>query len=100
MVKHIVLWRLHAHAEGHDREHNAQQAKAMLEALRGRIEGLLHLEVGRDFSAGAQSADLLLYSEFTDRAALAHYQRHPEHEAVKPFIAAITCERRVVDYDI
>ena len=33
------------------------------------------------------------------REALADYQVHPEHEAVKEFIGAVTAERWVVDYE-
>lgn len=100
MLKHIVFWRLHDHALGHDRATNARLIKEKLEALRGRIPGLLAIEVGLDVSGAADAADVVLYSEFVDRAALAAYQAHPEHEALKPFVAAVRAERRVVDYEV
>lgn len=100
MVKHTVMWRLKDQAQGNPRSANAELMKAKLEALAGRIPGLVAIEVGLDFSATAASADVVLYSELEDRAALAAYQSHPEHEAVKGFIGEVTEARWVVDYEI
>ena len=46
MVKHIVLWRLKDNAHGNDLQTNAYLIKEKLEGLRGRIPGLLTIEVG------------------------------------------------------
>ena len=100
MIKHIVMWRLKDHAEGNNKITNAQRMKAKLEALRGQIDGVLAIEVGIDFSATEASADVVLYSEFTDRAALAAYQAHPAHQAVVAFIKEVVSARHLVDYEI
>lgn len=100
MVKHIVMWRLKPSAHGNAAEVNARIIREKLEALRGRIAGLLSIEVGIDFSRTDSSADVVLYSEFLDRAALDFYQVHPEHEALKPFIGGAAAERRLVDYEV
>ena len=100
MIKHIVMWRLKDHAEGNDKMTNAQLMKSKLEALRGQIEGVLAIEVGIDFSATEASADVVLYSEFTDRAALAAYQAHPLHQAVVAFIKEVVNTRHLVDYEV
>lgn len=99
MVKHIVMWRLSDEAHGNSAEVNARLIKEKLESLSGRIPGLLSIEVGLDFSRTDSSAHLVLYSEFTDQAALEGYQQHAEHEALKPFIGGATSERRLVDYE-
>ena len=99
MVKHIVLWKLKPEAHGHSAADNARAIKAKLEALQGRIPGLLKIEVGIDFSRSDSSWDLALYSELESRAALDAYQAHPEHKAVMPFILETRNERRVVDYE-
>jgi len=99
MVKHIVMWRLKQEAHGNSAEHNARLIKEKLEALFGQIPGLLAIEVGLDFSRTDSSADVVLLSEFTDKAALEAYQCHPEHQALIPFIGGASSERRVVDYD-
>lgn len=100
MVKHVVMWRLKASAQGHARAELARMVKAKLEALQGKIPGLLQLEVGIDFSASEASAHVVLCSEFADRAALEAYQEHPEHLAAAAFIADVREERRVVDYEV
>jgi hypothetical protein len=99
MVRHIVLWRLKESANGKGKRENAVAIQRLLEGLNGKIPGLLKLEVGLDVSATDSSADLALYSEFVDRAALDAYQSHPLHEAVKPFIMEARSERRLVDYE-
>lgn len=95
-VKHIVVWRLEAKPSVAE---NAHRAKTMLEALAGRIPGLRHLEVGINFLDDPNAADIVLYSEFDDRAALEAYQRHPLHLEVVPHIKAMATERRSVDYE-
>lgn len=99
MIKHIVMWRLKKEAHGNTKEENARLIKEKLEVLKGRIDGMLALEVGFDFSASEESGDVILYSEFVSKEALDAYQAHPEHLAVKPFIKEVRYERRVVDYE-
>src|SRR5512133_1262818 len=100
MVKHIVLWRLKEKAHGNSRETNARLIKEKLEALNGRIPGVLKIEIGIDFSRGENSGDVVLYSEFTSRQALDDYQKHPEHKKIIPFVTEARSERRVVDYEV
>ncbi len=96
MIKHVVSWKKQPGAT----EDDLLKIKTALEGLQGRIEGLLHIEVGLDISNGEGSADLVLYSEFSDLDALAAYQAHPAHRAVIPLVQQHCCERRVVDYRI
>ncbi len=92
MVKHIVMWKLRD-------KRDASQIKARLDALAGRIPGLLSIEVGIDFLESEASADLVLVAKLEDRDALAAYQLHPEHQAVVPLVKAAATARTVVDYD-
>ena len=92
------MWKLKDRAHGNTKERNAQLMKEMLEALNGRIEGMVKLEVGIDFSKTESSSDVVLYSEFRTEKDLENYQNHPEHKAVMPFIMEARTERRVVDY--
>jgi len=92
MVKHIVMWRL-------NNRDQAPEIKARLEALKGRIPGLLKIEVGIDFLQSEQSADLVLIAELESREALAQYQAHPAHQAVIPLMKSATCSRTVVDFE-
>ncbi|MBD3419089.1 MAG: Dabb family protein [Chitinivibrionales bacterium] len=100
MIKHIVLWKLKDEAQGNTKATNAHLAKEKLEALGGKIPGLLKIEAGIDFNQSAAAYDVALYSELESRAALAAYQSHPEHVAVKEFIQGIVAERCVVDYEL
>jgi hypothetical protein len=91
MIKHIVLWRLKNKAD-------VARVKQELESMRGRIPGLLGLEVGVNFAAGSP-VDVGLYTEFTDRAALAAYADHQVHAPVKQTVGALVAERWVLDYE-
>ena len=99
MIKHIVFWKLKDSAHGNDKATNARLFKEKLEALRGRIPGLLSIEVGFDFIHAETSSDVALYTEMESRAALDAYQVHPLHQAVGAFIKEACVERRAVDYE-
>jgi hypothetical protein len=100
MIKHIVMWRLKERADGRDKRANALVIKERLESMRGKIPGMLSVEVGLDFSASGDSSDVVLYAKFESKKALEGYQAHPEHVAFKDFIKDVRFERRVVDYEI
>lgn len=92
MVRHIVMWKLRDKAD-------APMLRQQLEAMRGRIPGLLHIQAGIDFLASEQSADLVLVADLESREALDAYQAHPVHQAVVPLIRAAVVSRTVVDYE-
>lgn len=100
MIKHIVAWKLKDHAAGNDKASNARVLKQRLEALTGKIPGLLKIEVGLNFNTADDASDVVLYSEFTDHAALEAYLNHPDHVALVPFAREIRAERRVIDYEV
>ena len=78
----------------------ARIIKQRMEALAGQIPGLLKIEIGIDTAAVASSSDIVLYSEFSSREALAAYQAHPLHKAIIPFAVEAQNERRMVDYEV
>ncbi|MDX8398480.1 MAG: Dabb family protein [Mariprofundaceae bacterium] len=93
MIKHIVMWTLRNKAD-------AEILKDKLEALHGKIPGLLKIEAGININLGEQAADLVLYSELQDIDALEVYQNHPEHQAIVPLVKASAISRSVVDYEV
>lgn len=99
MIKHMVMWRLNG-ADAATRQTQAADIKAGLEALNGRIPGMIRLEIGIDFSDDVDASGVVLYSEFENREALAGYHHHPEHLALAPLVKAARSERRVVDYEV
>ncbi|WP_419034379.1 Dabb family protein [Dysgonomonas gadei] len=98
MIKHIVMWKLKDEAHGNDKATNAGLIKEKLEALSGKIDGLLKIEVGIDFLGGG-NFDVVLYSELSSKDALDTYQNHPLHQAVLPFIREAVMDRKAVDYE-
>jgi Stress responsive A/B Barrel Domain len=99
MIKHIVLWKLKDIAEGATKQQNALKIKVLLEEMRGKIPGMLKLEVGLNFEKSGDAADVSLYAEFESREALDAYQIHPAHMPAKKFIPLVRTERRVADYE-
>ncbi len=99
MLKHIVMWKFKDQAEGADKAANLLKAKTLLDGCTGLVPGLLRLEVAIAQPQLECTYDLVLYSEFADRAALDAYQNHPRHVALKPFIGAARLERQCMDYE-
>jgi len=95
-----VFWRLNESAYGNDKQTNAQILKGKLLAMQGKVNGLLIVEVGFDFSNEKKSCDVVLYSEFENHESLHQYQIHPNHEDIKKWLSEVRYERRVVDYEI
>lgn len=100
MIKHLVFWKLKDSPHGLSKEDCIGVIQARMHALRGKIPGLLAIEIGMDRSRNANSSDFCLYSEFENWEALAIYQAHPLHQAIVPYVGESTAERRVVDYEV
>jgi hypothetical protein len=100
MIKHIVMWKLKEHAEGAGRQANAVKMKALLDGCAGLVPGMLTFEAVLAQPGLEATYDVVLYSEFADRAALDAYQEHPDHVAIKPFIASVREQRQCMDYEV
>ncbi|NIA00434.1 Dabb family protein [Massilia sp. CCM 8734] len=100
MIKHIVMWKLKAVAEGADRATNARKMKEQLEACKNIVPGMFAFEVSLAQPGLEATYDVVLYAEFADKEALKAYGEHPTHHALKPFFGAIRDERQCMDYHI
>ncbi len=100
MVKHIVFWRLKKELTPAERQAACVRIKTGFEALRGKIPGLLAIEVGMDYSQSADSSDVVLYTEFESREAVAGYEAHALHAALVPMVREVRTEKRVVDFEL
>lgn len=100
MIKHIVCWKLVNKTTPLEKNADAMAIQEALEGLRNKIPGLLHLELGLDFSCKESSGDIVLYTEFESKEALQSYQNHPAHVAAGKIVGPRTCERRMIDYEI
>jgi hypothetical protein len=98
MIRHIVMWKLKETAEGATRAENAAKLKEKLEGCRDIVPGILHMEVGLAGPGLDSTCDVVLVSEFADKAALDAYQVHPTHLALKTFVTAVREARECVDY--
>ena len=100
MIKHIVMWKLKDFAENANKQENLVAMKRLLDACGQIVTGILKYETAiaqPDFEA---SYDIVLYAEFVSKAALDVYNRHPQHQALKPFVAAVREARQCIDYEI
>ncbi|MBI3531927.1 MAG: Dabb family protein [Burkholderiales bacterium] len=97
MIRHIVMWNVRGDTPA-EKARGIAQLQRSFEGLRGRIPGLLHLEIGVDVSRIDYACDVVLYSEFESQAALDAYGTHPEHLRVKDEVAELRIARHQVDY--
>jgi heme-degrading monooxygenase HmoA len=100
MIKHIVMWKLKDEAEGADRATNALEMKRRLDACADIVPGILTFEVTLAQPGLEATYDVVLYSEFENKAALEAYAVHPTHKALVPFIGAIREGRQCMDYEV
>jgi Stress responsive A/B Barrel Domain len=99
LIRHIVMWNLQGDTE-EEKVLNIQRLSQSFESLRGRIPGLIHLEIGVDQSRIDYACDVVLYSEFESMQALTNYATHPEHLRVKDEVAGLRIARHQVDYAV
>jgi Stress responsive A/B Barrel Domain len=95
MVVHIVMFAF----KDQNKTENILKVKEMLEALPKKIDQLLMMEVGIDFSSSERAFDMSLYSTFNTKEDLNVYAIHPAHLEVVAFIKDVTNISKVVDYE-
>lgn len=93
------MWKVRGAADDEKRA-NVERLKEAFLGLRGRIPGLLHLEVGVDTSRVDYACDVVLVSDFESQAALDAYATHPEHLRVRQELGDLRSARHQVDYEI
>ncbi len=99
MVKHVILWKL---KELPAAETSAVKAdiKKHLEALNGKIPGLLEIKVYTD-KLDSSNVDVMLDSSFESEAALKGYAVHPDHVAVADtYVRPYTASRACLDFTV
>ena len=99
MFIHIVMFKLQESAGGRTRVENAALIKERFEEIANMLDDVHRFEVGINIIPGDEAADLVLYSEFANRAAYEVYAGHPAHTDVVAFIKTVRTERRVIDYE-
>ena len=97
MLHHIVMWKIKDLGAEGGKAANIAQAKALLDACANLVPGIERFEVAAAQPGLEGTCDLVLNSSFTDRDALAAYQTHPSHVALKPFMRKVVLERQCMD---
>ena len=82
-----------------DKQKNAPIIKESLESLKGKIDGLIDIEVGINTNASDAACDVVLYSLFESQEALDAYQVNPLHVEAAVCVKNAAKQRCVVDYE-
>lgn len=99
MLKHIILWTLKEELSESEQQTVKANAKAQLEALDGKIEGLVSIKV-HTVGLDTSNTDMMLDSVFENKEALARYASHPLHvAAANDYILPYYNERRCFDFE-
>lgn len=99
VIAHMVMWKLDG-ATAQVRRAQAQDLVSMFAALRGKVPGLLRLEVGVNLIDAVDACDMALYMVFESRRALDAYNLHPEHLKIKAVMAPQRVARRQADFEL
>lgn len=96
MVKHMIIWKIKEELE--NKEDIKANVKKELEALVGKIDGLVEMHIITE-NLPSSSGDLMMDSLFESDDALKAYQKHPSHQHVaNTFVRPNMCQRLSMDY--
>ncbi|HEX8560832.1 MAG TPA: Dabb family protein [Pyrinomonadaceae bacterium] len=95
MLTHIVVWKYKPEVTEEQRREHVKR----LRALDGAIPEIQSFAVGRDVLGLPRSYHTGLVATFRDRAGLAAYDAHPEHQAVAQLGRGISEHVASVDFE-
>ena len=99
MIRHIVMWKFRRDLEETPQQ-IAQEMKSRLEALNGKIDGLIRAEVGVNIKETASSYDAVLTADFESWEKMEAYKIHPLHVVISDYCTSRRLERVDVDYEV
>ena len=96
MVKHIILWTLKSELSESEKESVKAGIKEGLEALVGKVPGLVDVTVHIDGRLASSNADVMLDCTLESEDALKAFALHPAHvevanTRVRPYTAVHSC---------
>ena len=97
MVTHIAMRTVRG-ASRVEKNAGIAQLRDAFESIRGKILGMVYLEIGVNRSPVDYACDVVLYSEFESQEALDAYATHPEHLRVRTELEGLRIARYQVDY--
>lgn len=100
MVRHVIVWTLKDEYSDSEKEQIKKGIKEGLEALAGKVPGIVEIRVNTD-KLPSSSGDVMLDSLFENGEALKAYSVHPSHVEVadgkvRPFVKI----RSSFDYEV
>lgn len=98
MIKHVVMFTINPDA-GLDKKATQITMKEKLNSLRGKIDGMVSLEVGINQNASSDAFDVCLITEHNTWQDLQNYQDHPLHQEVSKYIGSVRKGRAVADFE-
>lgn len=99
MIQHIVFFNFKDEALGATKAENMAHAKAILEALVGKVPSLRAMRVGPNAVPSEAAWDFALVATFDDAEGLQAYVVHPEHKKVGEFVSQVRTGRASVDFE-
>ncbi len=94
MITHIVCFKLKERST-----ENASKTRDVLMSMEGKIQQLLHLEVGIDVLHLERSYDVVLICKFNSLDDLEAYQIHPVHQDIVKYIKSVGEATVSVDFE-
>ena len=100
MVKHMIIWNLKEEFSDEEKTKIKKEMKETLEALKGKVPGLVDIKVHIDPLA-TSNGDVMLDSTLESEEALKAYAIHPDHvEAADTKVRPFTAGRSCMDFEI
>lgn len=99
MIRHIVMWKFRRDLSETPKQ-VAQEMKSRLESLKGKIDGLIAIEVGVNIKESASSYDAVLISDFESWEKMEAYKVNPLHVVISDYCKERRLERVDVDYEL
>ena len=95
MIRHIVLFKIKD-------EYKAEipQLVQNFYGMKGKIEGMLDLEAGKDVLHSERSYDLALITLFDSMESFRAYQTHPVHLPVKKRMHEVRVSSVACDFEV
>ena len=101
MVKHIIFWTLKSELSESEKESVKAGIKEGLEALVGKVPGLVDVTVHIDGRLASSNADVMLDCTLESEEALKAYAVHPAHvEVANTRVRPYTAVRSCLDFEL
>ena len=98
MIKHVILWQLKDELD--DKDIVIRNIKTNLELLKGKIDGLLNIQVNIN-PLNTSNVDLMLECEFENIDSLKLYSKSKEHnEVANKYVRPYYKNRYCMDYEL